>query len=295
MPNDPSPFQSHPVLTEGLITDKVSTMTLTLDAIFRSAEIDPAQIQVIRHSFVREHEDSGLRGIHADSSDEEILAYTARQSSNTRVFPAVPPTVWVIFIKEGGDRARFWAVVRNVGEVSTEGPLRQFNLEVSNELSDLKNRLVIGWRSPRAWRLNGPTASQYPVIEIADSQPIPFPGFDNLVLDYPNLQAIMREHRYASWRTALSSVIGIYLITDTLSGRHYVGKADGSDSIRQRWSTYAANGHGANVELRGLDPENFRFSLLRVFDPSTPTRTIDKSESHFKIALDSRKHGLNRN
>jgi len=270
-------------------------MTLTLDSIFRSAEIDPAQIQVIRHAFVGKREDSEMQGIHADSTDQEILEYTAQQSANPRIFPAIPPSIWVVFVKEGGDRARFWAVVRNHGEVSNDGSSRRFNLEVADDLSDLTNRLVIGWRSPRTWRLNGPTASHYPVVEIADSRPIPFPGFDSLVLDYPQLQAIMREHRYSSWRTALSSVIGIYLITDTRDGRHYVGKADGVDNIRQRWSAYAANGHGGNVELRGLDPDFFRFSLLRVFDPSTPTRAIDMSESHFKVALDSRKHGLNRN
>ena len=105
----------------------------------------------------------------------------------------------------------------------------------------------------------------------------------------------MREHRYASWRTALSSVGGVYLITDTRDGRHYVGKADGAESIRQRWNAYATNGHGGNVELRGLDPTSFRFSLLRVFDPATPTQVIDAAESHFKVALDTRRHGLNRN
>lgn len=105
----------------------------------------------------------------------------------------------------------------------------------------------------------------------------------------------MREHRFAAWRTALASVVGIYLITDTRDGRHYVGKADGAETIRQRWNGYATNGHGGNVELRHLDPASFRFSLLRVFDPATPTRVIDETESHFKIALDSRKHGLNRN
>ncbi len=89
--------------------------------------------------------------------------------------------------------------------------------------------------------------------------------------------------------------MGVYLITDTSDGRQYVGKADGAESIRQRWSAYATNGHGGNVELRSLDPSGFRFSLLRVSDPATPTRVIDEVESYYKFALDTRRHGLNRN
>lgn len=270
-------------------------MTLTLDAIFRSAGIDPADAQVIRHAFVREHEDTGLPGIHADSTDDEILAYTSQQSARPRIFPVDPPQIWVVFIREGGDRARLWSVVENRGEISNDGALRTFDLVVADRMDDLRNRLVIGWRSPRTWRLNGPTAASYPVMEIADAQPVPFPGFDRLVLDYAQLSAVMREHRYASWRTALSSVVGVYLITDTRDGRHYVGKADGAENIRQRWNAYATNEHGGNVELRGLDASTFRFSLLRVFDPATPTREIDATESHFKTALDSRRYGLNRN
>lgn len=270
-------------------------MTLTLAPILRSAGIDPADAQVIRHAFVREHEDTGLQGIHADSTDDEILAYTSQQSARPRVFPAVPPRIWVVFVREGGDRARLWSVVENRGEVSPHGSLRTFDLAVTEHLADLRNRLVIGWKSPRTWRLNGLTAAGYPVMEIADAEPVPFPGFDRLVLDHAQLQAVMREHRYASWRTALSSVVGVYLITDTRDGRQYVGKADGAESIRQRWSVYAANGHGGNVELRNVDPTGFRFSLLRVFDPATPTPVIDAGESHFKTALDTRKHGLNRN
>ena len=270
-------------------------MTLTLEPILRSGRIDPAEALVIRHAFVKEHEDTGLPGIHADSTDDEILAYTRRQSASPRIFPAAPPGIWVVFVREGGDRARLWSVLENRGEVANDGALRTFDLVESERLADLRDRLVIGWRSPRTWRLNGPTAAGYPVMEIADARPVPFPGFDRLVLDHAQLQAVMREHRYAAWRTALASVVGVYLITDTRDGRHYVGKADGAESIRQRWTAYATNGHGGNVELRTIDPTGFRFSLLRVFDPSTPTRVIDEAESHFKVALDSRRHGLNRN
>ncbi|WP_069386455.1 GIY-YIG nuclease family protein [Cellulosimicrobium cellulans] len=270
-------------------------MTLTLDPILRSGGIDPVQALVIRHAYVKEHEDTGLPGIHADSTDEEILAYTRTQSASPRIFPVSPAGIWVVFVREGGDRARLWSVLENRGEVSNDGAFRTFELGVTEQLADLRNRLVIGWRSPRTWRLNGPTAAGYPVMEIADAQPVAFPGFDRLVLDHVQLQAVMREHRFAAWRTALASVVGIYLITDTRDGRHYVGKADGAESIRQRWHAYATNGHGGNVELRHTDPAGFRFSLLRVFDPATPARVIDDAESHFKVALDSRKHGLNRN
>lgn len=270
-------------------------MTLTLEPILHSSGIDPGHALVIRHAYVREHEDSGLPGIHSDSTDDEILEYTRQQSADTRRFPVVPPRIWIVFIREGGDRARLWSVLENHGEISNDGSRRTFNLVESGLMADLENRLVIGWRSPRTWRLNGPTAACYPVIEIADAQPVPFPGFDRLVLNHAQLQAVMREHRYASWRTALSSVVGVYLITDTRDGSQYVGKADGAESIRQRWNAYATNGHGGNVELRGLDPTGFRFSVLRVFDPATPMSEIGAAESHFKYALDTRRHGLNRN
>lgn len=270
-------------------------MTLTLGPILRSAGIDPAEAHVIRHAYVREHDDSGLPGIHADSTDDEILLYTSQQSARPRIFPTVPPDIWVVFIREGGDRARLWSVLENRGETANDGTLRTFDLVETEHMADLRNRLVIGWRSPRTWRINATTAAGYPVMEIADAEPVPFPGFDRLVLDHTQLQAVMREHRYASWRTALSSVVGVYLITDTRDGRQYVGKADGAESIRQRWNAYATNGHGGNVELRNVDPTTFRFSLLRVFDPATPTREIDATERHYKLALDTRRHGLNRN
>lgn len=271
-------------------------MPLTFAPILQDAGIDPNEAMVLRHSYVRMHEDSGLPGINANSTDAEILEYTSIQGAKaTTAFPAIPPRYWIVFIGEGRDRARLWAVLENRGEIANDGVLRTFDTVVIDHMADLRKRLVIGWKSARAWRINASTAAVYPVIEIADSQPIPFPGFDELILDYQSLQAVMSEPRYATWQVALSSVIGVYLITDTSDGRQYVGKGDGLENIFQRWSSYAANGHGGNVELRRVDPSHFRFSLLRVFDPATPTRKIDQAEKHFKEALDSRAHGLNRN
>ncbi|GAB3556231.1 hypothetical protein [Spelaeicoccus albus] len=119
-------------------------MTLTLEPILRSAGIDPDDAHAIRHAFVREHEDSGLPGINADSTAEEILAYTSQQSARPKIFPAHPPRLWVVFIREGGDRARLWSVLENRGEVSNDGARRIFDFVVSEHLADLRNRLVIG-------------------------------------------------------------------------------------------------------------------------------------------------------
>ncbi len=49
------------------------------------------------------------------------MAYTRAQSANTRIFPAVPPQVWIVFRPEGGDRARLWSVLVNHGEASHDG------------------------------------------------------------------------------------------------------------------------------------------------------------------------------
>lgn len=78
-------------------------MALTFGPILHDAGVAPSEALVIRHAYVREHEGSGISGIHADSTDAEILEYTRNQSANPRNFPAIPPPYWVVFVKEGGD------------------------------------------------------------------------------------------------------------------------------------------------------------------------------------------------
>lgn len=127
-------------------------------------------------------------------------------------------------------------------------------------------------------------------------------------LTFHELQEMVESPRYADWRAALREVQGIYLITDSTNGKQYVGKADGSERILGRWSTYAKDGHGGNVRLRDLAFESvggdvvrteharhFVFSILRVFGPSTPAPEVNAAESHFKESLLTREFGLNLN
>nr|WP_244632888.1 GIY-YIG nuclease family protein [Aeromicrobium sp. CFBP 8757] len=170
-------------------------------------------------------------------------------------------------------------------------------------MSSLSGRLVVEWSKDTInWAKSGTAAARFPIVEIADPARVPFPGYDFVRVSHDQLQDVISDPRYESWRTALGSVQGIYVITDTDSGKLYVGKADGAERIFGRWSQYAKDGHGGNkglLELVGLDPDHakhYAFSILRVFGPTVPTPEVDAAEEHYKNALQTKKpFGLNHN
>ncbi|HEY2834267.1 MAG TPA: hypothetical protein VGJ14_17715, partial [Sporichthyaceae bacterium] len=112
------------------------------------------------------------------------------------------------------------------------GEHRFYDLRETAVLSSLLGRLVIEWgKDAINWSKSGTSAAHLPVVQIADPDAVPFPGFDSVLLSHAELQTVMGDPRYAIWRTALGSVQGIYLIADTSTGRLYVGKADGSGRV----------------------------------------------------------------
>jgi hypothetical protein len=127
-----------------------------------------------------------------------------------------------------------------------------------------------------------------------------FPGFKAVHLTKDELDTIVRQG-IESWRAALSSVGGVYLISDTATGCLYVGSATGVGGIWQRWCQYAATGHGGNQELVRLIREAgigralaFRFAILEVADTHTSDTDLLQREEHWKRVLLSREHGHNR-
>lgn len=272
---------------------------LTLGHVLRAAGIEDLDgVLVIRHTFGPD----GLRD-QQDITLDRVRAYV-RQQRHAAKFPRTPPPLWLNFVADGGRRSRFFTTYADHGEVAEErdDEWRYHHLVDHPLLGSLSDRLVIEWsRDTINWAKSGSRAASMPVLEIADPQLVPFPGFDRVLVSHSELQAIVTDSRYSQWRTALSAVQGIYLIADTSTGRLYVGKADGGERIFGRWSAYARDGHGGNVALRelaGADAEHrqhFRFSILRVFDPSATTSEVDAAEAHYKRALLSREHGLNRN
>jgi hypothetical protein len=271
---------------------------LRLGHLFQAAGLAQEDVVVIRHTL-------NPRGLEtrADALGPGLLPYTREQGHNNKL-GRTPPRFWLNFLATSGRRARFITAYQNSGEVQAERTetLRYFDLRPSSIFSALADRLVIEWPADTVnWAKAGKTASLMPVVEIADPQTERFPGFDSLLISYDELQAVVADDRYSQWRTALSSVQGIYLISDSKTGKLYVGKADGAERFLGRWSEYARNGHGGNVALRELagtdasHARHFLFSILRVFAPSATSAQVDAAEAHFKRALLSRQTGHNRN
>ncbi|QYA44818.1 GIY-YIG nuclease family protein [Macrococcoides bohemicum] len=132
-----------------------------------------------------------------------------------------------------------------------------------------------------------------------------FPGYQNVSISHKELQQIVKRNE-PSWQDALRNVKGVYVITDLSSGQLYIGSASGNTSgIWQRWSSYAnlndptGGNKGFNLLVEQIGTEhiinNFKYSILEIFDTKTKAETIRERESYWKNVLDTKKHGLNLN
>jgi len=132
-----------------------------------------------------------------------------------------------------------------------------------------------------------------------------FPGYQNVSIRHADLQVIIR-HDEPSWKQALSNVKGIYVITDTSNGKLYIGSASGNtDGLWQRWSSYAnlKDLTGGNKDFNQLVLDygkeyitnNFKYSILEIFDTKTKSDTIIEREIYWKKVFESRRFGMNKN
>jgi len=166
---------------------------------------------------------------------------------------------------------------------------------------ELENRLIINWGTgTRSWHQKGTKDKE--IIAIQEKQSKQFSGFENLLLSYQELKDIVGNRLvYENWHTALSSVNAIYLITDTMNGKQYVGSAYGKRGLLGRWSVYADTGHGNNKKI--LEevceyPERyqyFQFSILQLLRKNILDEEVIKIENLWKSKLLSKQFGMNDN
>lgn len=186
-----------------------------------------------------------------------------------------------------------------------------YDLTLTNNQKDLIGRIFVYYK--KEYRASYPNLELQPtngikpadicISSILDKRVTidDFNGFDNVNISYQTLKHII-ENNITTWKSALSNVKGIYLIVDTLTGKQYVGSAYGEDCIWQRWSEYAKNGHGGNIELKeilqnnGTDyKNNFKYSILEVCNMNLGNDYIIGRETYWKEVLVTRKFGMNSN
>ena len=185
-------------------------------------------------------------------------------------------------------------------------PRRKTRFQYSTKLlpgqDELVGRVIVRHqRSGRNSYIWSKPGVELPLIEVRREKLTigEFPGYNAVVISHAELK-IITDQKIASWHGALANIKGVYLITDTSTGGHYVGKASGGVGIWQRWCAYADNGHGGNVELKRVLKEkgpthmaHFQYAILEIADTHASDADILARESYWMKALRSRSFGLN--
>ena len=88
-------------------------------------------------------------------------------------------------------------------------------------------------------------------------------------------------------------------MTDSKTGKMYVGSAYGTDMLLGRWENYIKTCHGGNKLMRKMKDEyikdNFYFSILETFKHDEDDQIIIDREKRWKEVLRTREFGYNDN
>ena len=130
-----------------------------------------------------------------------------------------------------------------------------------------------------------------------------FEGYDRVHLPYRRLADIFDKKILPTYYEALSKITGVYCLTDTYTGKLYIGSATGEGGVLQRWGNYLGSQHGGNKKLIALrdkeGPEYFEkyftFTLLEYFSLSYDSDKVLEREQYWKRCFDTIKNGYNDN
>ena len=114
-----------------------------------------------------------------------------------------------------------------------------------------------------------------------------FEGYDRVHLPYSRLEDIFSGKILPTYFEALQKITGVYCLTDTHTGKLYIGSATGEGGVAQRWGNYLDSKHGGNKKLIELYDDKgqeyfekyFTYTLLEYFGLSyDPIKVIEREQ-----------------
>ena len=278
----------------------------------RNEEFDKAdveRIRLIRHKDSRKEKNIG--GKIYENSLYDIYLYendafmTYQSEQLVKKFKNVDYIV--SFIGEESTSSRFVGVYKNNGILQMlpdyKGEaLAKFDIQEISGFELLKERVIIDWNNPVQWLQH---YNEMPVIRIdrglmENNLPV-FVRYEDVMLNYTQLKTLINSNN-PEWKSRLESCNCIYLILDKSNGKQYVGSTYNTKGIWGRWSEYAKNGHGDDVELKKCidsDPKyaekNFQWCILETLPIKILQDQAIERESLYKRKLGTRIYGHNKN
>lgn len=263
--------------------------------IYDLINIEPTEIKV--HLAVENSRENPL-DLYFDGA---FKAWQAEQ--NKRNFQR--PYILSLIRLERDDLWLFAGVYQSLGIDRSIKAHIHYETELTDICNDLIGRLVILYkRKGRNSYPNGESLIDCASVYEIKPEPLAFSEFKNfkeVQLNRQQLELLFR-HEYPSWKSALSSVSGVYLISDSSSGQLYVGSAYGGEGIWSRWLDYSKSFHGGNLELKRLFKSGgsgafnrFNYSILETCDIDLPSDVVIAIENRWKDKLLTREYGLNKN
>ena len=233
------------------------------------------------------------------NDDQGTLLKWQYHNSKKKAFREGQVTIGFVRIDQSGDRWLLFHVGKVTRDLDRRGEAG-YEWEVLEEYRKYFGRLIIKFKnsSQNMIRWADTVLDECEVLEILPhvfDHDI-FPGYDRVNLSWQELKRVISKE---GWKAALENQNGVYLITDSKTGKMYVGAAYGESGIWGRWQSYIETGHGGNVELKNLDPDyirqNFRYSILDIFKSTIDEKLVRERESWWKSVLLTREFGFNGN
>lgn len=278
-------------------------MPLLFNTLLKQAGITPADVRLLRHQDSR-----ATRGRTPYALWRNDLpafdVYQSHQSERNRTILSSRP-LWASFVGTPARETLFVGLYRvrclgllavdtpepHTDEIMKAGACDHYEVVRDERLSDLAGKIVIAWGlGARSWAQRADRQDKV-VLELRTEFKEPeFPGHLAFLRPLSEIDVLPE-----SWKVALASTKGVYLLTCPRTREIYVGSATGSGGFLSRWQEYARTGHGGNVRLRARDPSDYQICILQVAGSDVMDEEILGMENLWKLKLQSREMGLNAN